>query len=140
MMPQAESYPFVASDPKRGAAALLPFLPLTLTLRQRSIAAIGLLDTAATVNVLPFDIGEQLGAVWDEQPTSIQLTGNLGREEAKGIVLAATIGRFAPVRLVFAWSKSDAVPLLLGQMNFLLEFDVWLSRSQAIFEVKPRSH
>ncbi|MEH1937432.1 MAG: hypothetical protein V7L14_27740 [Nostoc sp.] len=31
------------------------------------IAAIALLDTGASVNVLPYEIGLQLGAIWQEQ-------------------------------------------------------------------------
>ena len=45
------------------------------------------------------------------------------------------MGGFAARRLAFAWSRSDAVPVLLGQVNFLLAFDVLLSRSAGWFEV-----
>ena len=138
MMPQAERYPFVAMDPTLGAASLLPYLPITLTFRQQPVSAMGLVDSAATVNVLPHDVGQQLGAVWDEQTTSVQLTGNLAQQEARVLVVSATVGKFPPVRLAFAWTKSNAVPLLLGQVNFFMEFDVCLFRSQAVFEVRPK--
>jgi len=138
MMPQAEQYPFVAMDPALGAASLLPYLPITLTFRGQSVSAMGLLDTAATVNVLPYDLGRQLGAVWDEQTTSVQLTGNLAQQEARVLVVSGSVGRFAPVRLAFAWTKSNAVPVLLGQVNFFMEFDVCLFRSQCLFEVRPK--
>jgi len=98
----------------------------------------GLLDTAAMVNVLPYTVGLQLGAVWEQQVTSVQLTGNLAQQEARALVVAATVGKFAPVRLAFAWTKSDSVPILLGQVNFFMEFDVCFFRSQAVFEVKPK--
>jgi hypothetical protein len=45
-----------------------------------------LLDTGASVNVLPYEIGLQLGAVWEEQIVPIQLSGNLARMEARGLV------------------------------------------------------
>jgi len=48
----------------------------------------------------------------------------------------AEIGDFPPVRLAF---ESNDVPLILGQMNFSMEFDVCFYRSQLEFEVKPRS-
>jgi len=51
----------------------------------------------------------------------------------------AEIGDFPPVRLAFAWSRSDNVPLILGQMNFFMEFDICFYRSQLEFEVKPKS-
>ena len=138
MMPQAEQYPFVAMSPALGAASLLPYLPIILTLRGQSVSAMGLLDTAAAVNVLPYDLGQQLGAVWDQQTTAVQLTGNLAQQEARVLVVSGTVGRFAPVRLAFAWTRSNAVPLLLGQVNFFMEFDVCLFRSQSLFEVKPK--
>jgi hypothetical protein len=99
---------------------------------------VGLLYTAAAINFLPYDVGLQLGAVWEDQTTRLELTGNLAQEEARAVVLYAIVGAFPPVRLAFAWTKSNAVPLLLGQMNFFLEFNVCFFRSQEIFEVKPK--
>jgi hypothetical protein len=40
-----------------------------------------------------------------------------------------------PVRLVFAWAQSDAVPVLLGQVNFFMEFDVCFLRKSGVFDV-----
>ena len=83
-----------------------------------------MLDTGASVNVLPYSVGVQLGAVWEEQTTSVILAGNLASVEARGLLVSARIGGFNEVRLVFAWSRSQDAPLLLGRMNFFLEFDV----------------
>src|SRR5437588_7697887 len=102
-MPQAEQYPFLAMDPALGAASLLPYLPITLAFRQQSVSVMGLVDSAATVNVLPFAIGQQLGAIWEEQTTSVQLTGNLAQQEARVLLVSATVGKFPSVRLAFAW-------------------------------------
>jgi hypothetical protein len=98
-----------------------------------------LLDTGASVNVLPYDVGVRLGAVWEEQTTTVLLAGNLAPVEARGLVVSAEIRPFVPRRLVFAWSQTNNVPLLLGRMNFFLEFDVCFYRSQLAFEVRPRS-
>jgi hypothetical protein len=49
------------------------------------------------------------------------------------------VGSFAPARLAFAWTRNEAVPLLLGQVNFFLEFDVCFFRSQGYCEVRPRN-
>lgn len=102
-----------------------------LTYRNATVEVLCLLDTGASVNVLPYSIGLQLGAIWEEQTTSVLLAGNLAPVEARGLVMTATIG-FTSIRLVFAWSLSDDVPLLLGRMNFFLEFDVCFYRSQMI--------
>jgi hypothetical protein len=49
------------------------------------------------------------------------------------------IGDFAPVRLAFAWVKTNQVPLILGQTNFFMEFDICFYRSTLEFEIQPRS-
>jgi hypothetical protein len=138
MTPPVEQFPFVVMDPAVGSASLCPYLPIHLTLGQQTVAVMGYLDTAAAINVLPYDIGLQLGAAWDRQSTPLRLAGNLAHQEARSLLVSAKVGSFPAVSLVFAWTKSDTVPLLLGQMNFFLEFDVCFFRSRAVFEVKPK--
>lgn len=134
----AQQFPFVARDPALGIASLAPMLPLTLS-AAKSIDAVALLDTGAAVNVLPYRIGEELGFRWDVQTTSVQLSGNLAQIEARVVLVTATIASFSPVRLAFAWAKQDSIPVILGQVNFFLEFDVCFFRSRSVFEVRPRS-
>ena len=68
-----EQFRFVARDPALGSASLAPIMPLTLKTNQ-SLAVSALLDTGAAVNVLPYGIGAQLGFIWDQQTTSVQLS------------------------------------------------------------------
>jgi hypothetical protein len=138
MRRQAEQYPYVVMDPASGATSLLPFLPIKLELRGQAVPVMGLVDSAATVNVLPYDIGVQLGAVWEEQTNSVQLTGNLAKQEAKALVVTGTVGKFKPVRLAYAWTKSNSVPVLLGEVNFFMEFDVCFFRARSVFEIRPK--
>lgn len=138
MTPQAEQYPFVMKDPSLGTASLCPLLPVTLQIGEQTASVLGYLDTAAAVNVMPFDMGLQLGAVWEQQTVVLPLTGNLAQQEARLLVVSATVGRFPSVSLMFAWTRSSTVPLLLGQTNFFMEFDVCFFRSRAVFEVKPK--
>jgi hypothetical protein len=133
----AERYPFVEGDPNLGLASLAPFLPVTLT-GANSITVSGLLDTGAAVNVLPYTVGVQLGASWERQSTPMTLSGNLAACEARALVVPAAVGKFPPVRLAFAWARTDDVPVLLGQVNFFIEFDVCFYRSQSYFDVRPR--
>ncbi len=122
-MPEARRFPFsVAAAASRGASSL-PFLPLTLRFGNRpSVQAEGLLDTGATVSVLPYHVGLQLGATWSDDTPAVRLTGNLAQFEAQALLLTAHVTEFAPVRLAFAWTRADEVPLLLGQVNFFMEF------------------
>jgi hypothetical protein len=133
----AERYPFIERDLRLGVASLAPVLPITL-LGAKSISLSGLLDTGATVNVLPYAVGEQLGAVWEQQTASMTLSGNLAACEARALIISAVGGKFPAVRLAFAWPKTDAVPVLLGQVNFFMEFDVCFFQSRLVFEVRPR--
>lgn len=58
--------------------------------------------------------------------------------EARGLVVVGQISDFSPVRLAFAWAKSNDPPVILGQLNFFMEFDVCFYRSQLGFEVRPQ--
>lgn len=138
-MADAIRYPYVAADSELGEASLRPSLPLALTYQGQSIEAVGLLDTGSMVNVLPYQLGVDLGAVWEQQGNSLELTGNLAQYEARILIISAKIGQFDPVRLAFAWTQAENVPLLLGQVNFFMEFNVCFYRSQFAFEVSPKS-
>jgi hypothetical protein len=101
-----------------GGINFFPYLPLTLNHGNHSLETSGLLDTGASVNVMPYQIGLQLGAIWEEQNTSVQLAGNLANLPAHGLLITANVAQFPPVRLAFAWTRAENVPLILGQVNF----------------------
>jgi hypothetical protein len=135
----AERFPYLQIDPAAGAASLSPYLPLELLLGEKRVSATGLVDSGAAVNVLPYGLGLRLDAIWEHQTTSVQLTGNLATSEARVLVVSAAVGKLPPVRLAFAWTQTDSTPIILGQINFFLEFDVCFFRSRHQFEVKPKS-
>lgn len=138
-MRDSQQFSFTEGFDTFGVPDALPQLPLSLSYRESAIEVIALLDTGASVNVLPYSVGVQLGAVWDEQTTFVTLAGNLASIEARGLLISAQISNFSPVRLVFAWSLSDDVPLLLDRMNFFLEFDVCFYRSRLMFEIRSKA-
>jgi hypothetical protein len=63
----------------------------------------GLVDSGATMHVLPDKVGLQLGAVWDDRRANIRLADPLGHQLAMPVFMIAEIADFAPVRLAFAW-------------------------------------
>lgn len=138
MLTEALRVSFSKEGERSGIADSLPYLPLTLTHRNTSLKASGLLDTGSTVNVLPYEVGRQLNAVWEQQRTVVRLAGNLARFEARAILLTATVGSFGPVPLAFAWARTNDVPLILGQVNFFLEFDACFFRGRGFFEIRPK--
>jgi len=134
-----ERYPFLSGDPALGEASFRPYLPFTLIYRESAVATTGLLDTGASVNVLPYSVGIELGYEWERQTTALSLTGNLAQYEARVVLAQAAVGQFEAVQLVFAWTQAANVPLILGQVNFFMEFDVCFYRSQLEFAVSPKT-
>ena len=137
-MLNGEKYSFAPKVDRFGEVSYAPYLPIRLSYRDRSIDVMGLLDTGASMNVLPYEIGLQLGAVWDEQNFIISLSGNLAAIEARALLLSGTVSNFAAGNLAFAWTRQRNIPLILGRLNFLAEFDVCFYRSLLFFELRPR--
>jgi hypothetical protein len=81
MCTSAVEFPFSADE-------ALPTIPIILSYADSSVSANALLDTGSTVNLLPYDIGLQLGAIWDKQTVRLPLAGNLARVEARGVICA----------------------------------------------------
>lgn len=132
-------FKYSTADPSLSEFDSLPRLPIILRLGKKQISTVGLVDSGATVNVLPDGLGIRLGAIWDDSKATIRLAGNLGNFVAMPVVVTAEVESFSPVKLAFAWIKSDSTPLILGQMNFFLEFEVCFSRLRLEFEIKPNS-
>lgn len=120
------------------SGSMMPVLSLELSVGSRAVQISGIVDTGSAVNILPFRLGLALGAVWEEQQWLGNLTGGLSGTESRGLSVKARnleIEGALDVPLLFAWAKSDEVPTLFGQTNFLMEFNVCFYRSQGYFEV-----
>jgi hypothetical protein len=131
-------FAYADTDASHAARSLLPHLPITLRHGTHAVTVPGLLDTGSTVNVLPYNVGLQLGLMWEEQQTQVHLTGNLARLPARGVIVSGQVASFPPVELAFAWTQSIEVPVILGHVNFFMEFDVCFFGSQAAFEINPK--
>ncbi|HQR09304.1 MAG TPA: hypothetical protein PLN21_20950 [Gemmatales bacterium] len=138
MSASPQRFLYVPRDPTLVHASLAPMLPLTL-IGNQTVSASALVDSGAALNVLPFSLGQQLGFDWSQQKNLVVLSGNLASVEARVVVLSAVVGSFPAVRLAFAWSQSDAVSVILGQVNFFMEFDVCFFRSRSMFELRVKT-
>jgi hypothetical protein len=127
-MPNTVEFPFVDDE-------ALPTIPITLSYANFSVSVNALLDSGSTVNLLPYEIGLELGAIWEEQTVRLPLAGNLASAEARGLFVYVQIGDLEPVRLALAWTQASQVPLILGQTNFFREFDVCFVRSLRKIEI-----
>ncbi len=129
---------FAYSQSAGASARALPRVPMELSHGNRSVAVEGLIDTGSTINVLPYDYGLALGMIWEEYNIPLTLTGALANYEARVAFLWASNARLTgrnPVQLSIAWTTSNDVPVILGQTNFLMEFNVCFYLSQNYFEV-----
>ncbi len=116
----------------------MPRLPLEITFGRRSLKVTGIVDSAASVNVLPYRVGLALGAVWEDQVPAGALAGSFKNAESRALPVLAKIPEQSDavgIPLLFAWAESDNMSVLLGQTNFLMEFNVCFYRSKNYFEV-----
>jgi hypothetical protein len=134
-MVDAQKFLYKIIDSTLGMVDRMAYLPLTLSLNGQFLNAEGLLDTGASVNVLPYELGLQLGLSWENETLSVLLAGNLARFEARAVIVDAQVSSFPIVNLAFAWTQATDIPLILGQANFFFEFDVCFFRARSEFEV-----
>lgn len=111
-----------------------PMLPMTLQAGDVAIEATALVDSGADVNVLPWSAGVRLGLVWQPNKATIRLTG-MNQGAAMPVLLSADFGEIQGSTLAFAWCQADSVPLVLGQTNFFMEFDICFFRSGNEFQI-----
>lgn len=132
------AYSGVANEP----TTLMPRLPMALHHNSHTLNVIGLIDTGAAINLLPYQLGLQLGIVWEDQPILPSIGGSFGKLEARGIEVLASHPELTPsgfVRLVFGWTRAENAPILFGQMNFLMNFNVCFYRNERYFEIQGHS-
>ena len=135
---KAMRFSYHSTETRHTVASELAYLPLTISTGNGSVEVQGLLDSGSTVNVLPYPIGLALGFSWEQQTIPITLTGSLSKVPAYGVIVTGKVASFPSVELAFAWTQAADVPLILGQINFFLEFDVCFFRSHSAFEIQPK--
>lgn len=135
-MSLVEQFPYNDRTPSTPGFDLMPDLPILLRSPPHTVSGLALVDSGASISVLPYSLGVQLGFDWNSQRLQIRLTGSLAQVQARGIAAEAIVGQLAPVRLVLAWAASDQVPFVLGQFNFFQVFDVSFYRSRGFFEIR----
>jgi hypothetical protein len=123
----------------------LPVIPLRLMHvapngLTRSIEVQAIVDSGSSINILPYDVGVQLGLDWEIQTFELPVAQWLRGTKAFGVLLGGQIEPFLPVELAFAWTEKTSmqVPILLGETNFFQEFDVCLCGSEQVFDIAPK--
>lgn len=136
-MTSAATFPLLRRPRGNGPFDLVPLLPATLSLGKVVFDVHGLVDSGATFNVLPFDVGNRFGIPWNSLTRDLQLGGVAGLVPAKAIDVEFVVSPFPPIQLLFAWAQTNAFPIILGQADFFLRFDVCFFRKQGNFQILP---
>ncbi|MCA9918527.1 MAG: hypothetical protein KC445_11295 [Anaerolineales bacterium] len=112
-------------------------MDIQLSSGSKGLVVSALVDSGASLNILPFDVGIELGLIWEQQTFPIDLGGVLQDSQAYGVLLKAQIADLEPTQLAFAWvnKSSSEVRTLLGQVNFFQEYDVHFYGNQQFFEI-----
>jgi hypothetical protein len=132
----AARFPYVPRGASGPVSNLAPLLPIRLDRDQTALDVVALVDSGAAVSVLPRSVGARFGVDWDALNVPCSIGGSAGGVSGKILVVYGTVASFPAVPLVFAWVKSDTVPIILGQTNFFLNFDVFFARARG-FEIQP---
>ena len=80
-------FPYISNQQYALDSVARPFLPISLTLGENVAISAALLDSGADLNVLPFSLGIELGAVWTQHQPEHQLNGLTESLESRSIVL-----------------------------------------------------
>lgn len=116
----------------------MPLIDIQLLNGSKSLVVSALVDSGAALNILPFDVGIDLGLVWGDQTFSIDLGGVLVGSKAYGVMLQTQIADSESIQLAFAWVNrpSSEMRVLLGQVNFFQNFDVHFYGNQQLFDIE----
>ena len=135
-------FPYVFNPEYIDDGLARPFLPVTLGYRQRRLEALALLDSGADLNVLPYRLGLELGADWDEQGEVSGLKGIGAVLESRSMVIDVTLAHWPTISMGFAWAEGDDLPVVLGQSTFFKHFDICFRRPppQMRLEYRPRQY
>ena len=98
--------------------------------------SLALVDSGADMNVMPYDIGIELGGIWDEQREIVGLSGIAGQVESRAIVVDLAIENWPIFKMGFAWTREANVPVVLGQISFFSHVNICFMRSSQQFELE----
>ena len=107
-MAAAQQFSYVEVDPSLGTASALPYVPITLQRPQQSVTKSALVDSGAALSVLPYSIGLQLGAVWEEQTmhfSSLDRLVGFRPFASRSLGLGATMFRSSWAKSISLWSS-----------------------------------
>jgi hypothetical protein len=122
---------FVAPYRQISDDSYLPMVWVRLGLQHELLA---LVDSGASVNVLPHSVGLQLGLDWDTALEGPEIGGNIAGVSKK-VKLLLKIREFDALELGFCWLFHDRARVILGHDDFLKNFDVCFSTHNRVLSI-----
>jgi hypothetical protein len=131
----SRSFAYTTFTNASGQEFYRPLITIQLLGKTKVIQGETLVDSGADICVLPYQLGLDLGFVWEKQIKSVPLSGVFASYETRTILVR--ISDFAEVPLIFAWSNAPTMRLILGQTNFFNRFNITFRLAENIFEITP---
>ncbi len=118
----------------------LPIIRIALYHAGHEITIPAVVDSGAMVSVLPYDMGVELGFIWEDQTFPVKLGGTCQGVPAFGVLVRGELAGLSPVALAFAWTRktSHEIRTLLGNTNFFQQFKVTFEAYDNSFEIASR--
>ncbi len=115
-----EQFPFCDRNPASGGVDLMPDLPVVLRHQTTTISTAGLLDSGASISVLPYRFGVQLGFDWNTQKGRI--TVNIRGQSILSVVEYLAFGGNSDSVAFLAWLEKgrDVMVRLAALVSRLL--------------------
>ena len=117
-----------------------PLVDITLYYAGREITVPALVDSGSDISIFPYEVGLQLGFVWEEQITPVPLGGVFENVPACAVLVRGEIPGLPASALVCAWAKMPGRKsrVILGQMNFFRQYKITFEGYKNAFDISPR--
>jgi len=131
---------FDYAAPPPGALYGKPLVTLSLSHADYEVTVSALVDSGATISILPYDMGCQLGLVWQEHTIPLQLGGSLKGIPAVAVLVNGHISGLPEAPLVMAWvaETEHSILPILGQINFFQQFKITFEGYTNAFDIGPK--
>ena len=131
---------FDYAAPPPGALYGKPLVKIALSHDGHEIPVSALVDSGATISILPYETGRQLGFVWEEQTIPLHLGGPLKDLPAVAVLVDGHIPGLPETPLVMAWVAETEYPIrpILGQVNLFQQFKITFEGYTNTFDIYPK--
>ena len=114
----------------------MPMLPIRLEQNGHGFDAIALLDSGASVSILPHSMGLALGFQWDKARKGISIGGAYSSQNTRVVTFWVIVPECQRKAISFVWIPDDHARLILGQATFFHLFEVCFAGAKQEFYLR----